>query len=184
MSKKICVFCSSSNRVCSGYFDVAEELGRLMAVKGYSLVYGGAQVGLMGALARSVHSYKGNVIGVIPEKLKDKEVAYEEADELIITSDMRKRKTIMEERSDAFLALPGGFGTLEEIFEIITLKLLKYHNKPIVIVNINNFYEHLIKLLDRIIVEQFAKPASMQHIKVVSTVNEAISFIEKLIENW
>ncbi len=181
MCKKICVFCSSSDKVDSIYFNEAEELGRLMAVKGYHLVYGGAEVGLMGALARSVHAYKGKVIGVIPDKLKDKEVAYEGADELIVTDDMRVRKTIMEQRSDAFIVLPGGYGTLEEIFEILTLKLLRYHNKPVVIVNTNGFYEHLIKLLDHIIAEQFAKPSSLQHFKIVPDVNKAVEAIDKLL---
>lgn len=181
MNRSICVFCSSSNNVKTCFFEEAKELGEIIAGKGYTLVYGGAEVGLMGTLAKSVHANGGEVVGVIPSKLKDKEVAYVKADELVVTKDMRDRKTIMEERSDAFIALPGGFGTLEEIFEIMTLRMLKYHSKPIIIVNSNNFYDLLIKLLDYIISEQFAKPTSTQHYKIVANPEEAISYIENVL---
>lgn len=181
MNKTICVFCSSSDKIDSGFVDEAEKLGRLIADNGYSLVYGGATNGLMGTLAKTVHSNGAKVIGVIPEMLKDKEFAYEKADELIVTVDMRDRKTIMEQRSDAFIALPGGFGTLEELLEIVTLKLLKYHNKPVVIINTNDFYNPLINLFDHIIKERFAKPASAANYKVVSSSEEAFSYIKEVL---
>ncbi len=183
MSKAICVFSSSSDKISPQYFSAAEELGRLIAGQGHALVYGGANVGLMGALARSVHKNNGKVIGIIPELLKDKEVAYEEADELIITKDMRDRKSIMEERSDAFIALPGGFGTLEEVLEILTLRMLKYHQKPVALINTNNFYNNLIELFDQIINENFAKPKVREHYKVTPGVSEAMTFVESFFNS-
>lgn len=181
MEKNICVFSSSSDSIASDFFEVAEELGKLIAQKQCTLVYGGAKVGLMGALARSVHSNGGRVVGIIPDFLKDKELAYEDADELIVTKDMRERKAIMEARSDAFVALPGGFGTLEEVMEILTLKLLKCHNKPIVFVNTNNFYGNMIKFFRHIVKERFARPESQDHYNVVSSAANAMSYIADIV---
>lgn len=180
MKKNICVFSSSSDMIATEFFKVAEELGTLIAKRNCTLVYGGANVGLMGTLARAVHAHGGRVVGIFPDFLKDKELAYEAADELIITKDMRERKTIMEERSDAFVALPGGFGTLEEVMEILTLKLLKRHNKPVVFVNTNNFYGNMIDFLKHIVQERFAKPESQEHYNVVSSPFNAISYIANI----
>ena len=135
MGRSICVFCASSSAVAEVYVDVARRLGRRLAERGDRLVYGGGNIGLMGTLATACHERGGYIVGVIPESLKDKELAYEAADELIVTQDMRGRKTIMEKNADAFIALPGGFGTLEELLEIITLRQLHYHDKPVVILN-------------------------------------------------
>lgn len=177
MRKHVCVFSSSSDNIDIAFFKAAEELGVLIANHNYTLVYGGAKVGLMGTLAKTVHANGGKVVGVIPDFLKDKEVAYEAADEMIVTKDMRDRKTIMEERSDAFVALPGGFGTVEEIMEMLTLKQLKRHDKPIVLVNTNNFYEHMINFFNHMVQEQFAKDESLEHYSVVSSATDAISYI-------
>lgn len=177
MNKNICVFSSSSDRISPEFFEVAEELGQLIAEHNCTLVYGGANVGLMGTLARAVHANGGKVVGIIPDFLKDKELAYEAADELIVTKDMRERKTIMEKRSDAFVALPGGFGTLEEIMEILTLRLLKRHRKPLVFVNTNNFYEDVIGFFKHMVHERFAKPESHEHYNVVPDAFGAISLI-------
>ena len=178
MKKHICVFCSSSDNVDREFFEAAEELGVLIVKHNCALVYGGARVGLMGRLAKSVHANGGEVVGVIPDFLKDKELAYDGADEMIVTEDMRDRKTIMEERSDAFVALPGGFGTVEEIMEILTLKLLKRHNKPVVLVNTKNFYDHMINFFNHIVQERFAKDESREHYVVVPSVKDVISYIE------
>ncbi|MGR3317371.1 MAG: LOG family protein [Candidatus Anammoxibacter sp.] len=177
MKKHVCVFSSSSDNIDRKFFEAAEELGVLIAKNNYTLVYGGARVGLMGMLAKTVHANGGEVVGIIPGFLKDKELAYEAADEMIVTKDMRDRKTIMEERSDAFVALPGGFGTVEEILEILTLKLLKRHNKPIVLINTNNFYGHMINFFNHMVQERFAKDESREHYSVVSSATEAISYI-------
>jgi len=157
MVRSVCVFSSSSDAVASRYMEAASAFGALMAEQKLTLVYGGGKVGLMGAVARSVHANGGRVIGVIPHYLRRKEVAYEQADELIVTKDLRERKAIMEERADAFVALPGGFGTLEEILEILTLKQLEAHGKPVVFLNTNGFFEPLLAMFERLYHEQFTR---------------------------
>ena len=129
MEKSICVYCSSSDHISETYVPVAQTTGRLITERGYTLIYGGGNVGLMGVLARSVHECGGRVFGVIPEALKAIEgVAYDLADELVVTRTMQERKAIMFTKANAFLVLPGGFGTLEEFMEVLTLKQLRYHN--------------------------------------------------------
>ena len=157
MNKVICVYSSSSCTIDKVYFDAASQLGSEIAQKGDLFLFGGGLTGLMGACARAVHQQKGKVIGIIPEALNVKGIVYEACDELVVTKGMRERKAEMDEKSDAFIALPGGFGTLEEILEIITLKQLRYHNKPIVILNVNGFYNHLLKQFDITIHQKFAK---------------------------
>lgn len=178
MNKVICVYSSSSNLIDKIYFDLASELGKTIAVKEDILLFGGGMRGLMGATATSVHEMGGKVIGVIPEALNQKGVVYETCDELIVTKDMRERKSIMDARSEAFIALPGGFGTLEELLEIITLKQLKYHNKPVVILNNNHFFDLLLKQFDSIIDNRFAKPESSQLYYVTEDVTEALDYID------
>lgn len=179
MDKVICVYSSSSNSIDSKYFDIATELGKEIAAKKNILLFGGGMLGLMGATATAVHTKGGKVIGVIPEALNQKGVVYETCDELVVTKDMRDRKSIMDARSDAFIALPGGFGTLEELLEIITLKQLKYHNKPIVILNANGYYDFLLKQFDQIIGRSFAKPESAMLYHVTSDVSEALNYIDQ-----
>ena len=178
MNQNICVYCSSSNALASEYFLAAAEMGRLIVAHGDALVYGGGNVGMMGVLARSVHEHKGRVVGVIPEHLADKEIAYHESDELIITKTMRERKGIMDERSDVFVALPGGFGTLEELLEILTLRHLRYHEKPVILVNTNGFYDRLIAVFDQLIDEQFAKPIHRKAYHVTPTPAGVYEFLK------
>lgn len=154
----ICVFASSSDGIDSGYAVVTQELGATIAKRGWTLVYGGAHVGLMKVLALAVQKNRGKVVGVIPKTIYDKDLGFAKADELIVTKDLRERKAVMELRSDCFVALPGGFGTLEEILEFLTLKQLKLHNKPIVFLNINGFYNPLIQLFENLYEAKFAKP--------------------------
>ncbi len=160
MRLNICVFCSSSDVIEPEYFGAATELGVAMAKAGHVLVYGGTNVGLMGALARSMHQHGGRVVGVIPGFIANRGLAYTPADELIVTRDLRERKARMEERADAFLALPGGFGTLEEMLEIITLKQLQQHLKPVVFLNTGGFYDPLIALFEHMRQHRFAKAYS------------------------
>ena len=155
--KTICVYCSSSDAVHSSFFDVAAELGAALGERGCTLVYGGADVGLMGAVARAVRAKGGKVVGVIPGSIKV--LADKDANEMVVARDMRERKAIMEKRSDAFVALPGGFGTLEELLEIITLKQLGYHAKPMVLLNANDFFAPLNDLFEHLYRHTFAKPA-------------------------
>lgn len=178
MNKVICVYSSSSCTIDKSYFDAAETLGREIAQRGDVFLFGGGLIGLMGACAKAVHRHGGKVIGVIPEALNIKGVVYESCDELIVTPGMRERKAIMDARSDAFVALPGGYGTLEELLEIITLKQLKYHNKPIVILNINGFYERLLEQFRIIIDQQFAKPECEKLYFVTDSIPKALEYID------
>lgn len=172
----LCVYCASSNNVDEVYFDAARGLGLLMARNGVPLVYGGGNIGLMGALARAVHEGGGKVIGVIPSALRARELAYIEADELIVTSDLRERKAVMEARSDAFVALPGGIGTLEEVLEVITLKQLAYHRKPIVFLNTQRFYDPLFAFFDHL-KEKCFTPLNPEPLYLVA--NEPENVLEK-----
>ena len=154
----ICVFCSSSSALPEPYYDNARMFGVVMARKGHSLVYGGADVGLMGVVARAVSEGGGYVVGVMPEILKDKRISYAAADEMIVTRDIRERKAEMAARADAFIALPGGFGTLEELLEVLTLRQLHEHTKPIILLNTRNFYAPLINVFENFYKEHFAHP--------------------------
>ena len=155
--KAICVYSSSSNAVAPKFFHAAEEFGGLLAQRGITLVYGGGNIGLMGAMAKSVHKHGGRVIGVIPHFMRKKEIAYEAADELIVTKDLRERKSIMEARADAFVALPGGFGTLEEILEVLTLRQLQTHQKPIAFLNVDGFFNPLLRVFEQLYEHNFTK---------------------------
>ena len=179
MLDHVCVYCSSSNHVSPLYFEVAEHAGRQLAERGCTLVYGGGNVGLMGTLARAVHAHGGQVIGVIPEALKAREgVAYDVADQLITTTTMQKRKAIMYTRADAFLVLPGGFGTLEEFMEVLTLRQLGYHNKPIALVNTDGFYDPLLHLFDHFIEAHFASGQARSLFHVAPDPDEALAYLD------
>jgi cytokinin riboside 5'-monophosphate phosphoribohydrolase len=153
----LCIYCSSSNAVDTRYFQAARRVGSQLAARGDHLIYGGADIGLMGTLARAVSEGGGHVTGVMPEVLRDKRITYDAADRIIITRDMRTRKATMARYADAFIALPGGFGTLEELFETLTERQLDIHRKPIVILNMHGFYEPLIGLFEHIYHERFAR---------------------------
>lgn len=178
MNKVICVYSASSCNIDQSYFTAAAELGKAIALRGDTLLFGGGLNGLMGATAKAVHKHRGQVIGVIPKALNVKGVVYETCDELIVTEGMRERKAVMDARSDAFIALPGGFGTLEELLEIITLKQLKYHNKPVVILNINGFYDRLLLQFEEIFSQKFAKPESKKLYYVTDNPNAALEYID------
>lgn len=179
MPKLLCVYCSSSDRIDGKYAVAAAELGRAMVAHGWGLVYGGGKTGLMGAVARAVTESGGHVVGVIPEFMKVRELAYDEADELVTVVTMRERKLLMETRADAFAALPGGFGTLEEIMEILTLRQLDAVRKPCVFLNQDGFYDDLIRLFERMLREQFFKPSNMDLFGVAKTVPEVFEQIDR-----
>ncbi len=178
MPKLLCVYCSSSDRLDPKYAQVATELGREMVARGWGLVYGGGKTGLMGATARAVKAQGGRVIGVIPEFMKVKELAFDEADELVTVITMRERKLLMETRADAFVALPGGWGTLEEILEILTLRQLEVVKKPCVFLNQDGFYDDLLRLFHRMLKEKFFKPSNMDLFRVATSVPEIFTQIE------
>nr|MDA3928059.1 TIGR00730 family Rossman fold protein [Prolixibacteraceae bacterium] len=175
---KICVFCSSSNAVADIHFAAAELLGELIGKHKHSLVYGGANVGLMDMVAITVKKNQGKILGVIPQKIHDKNLSSEHPDELVITTTMDERKTLMHQKSDAFIALPGGFGTLEEIIEVITLKQLDYHQKPIVFVNTDGFYNNLFQQFEKSFTDGFAKENYKKLYEIVDSPKEAINYIE------
>lgn len=178
MSKLLCVYCASSDRLDPKYYAAAAELGRALVTRGWGLVYGGGKTGVMGAVARAVKQSGGRVVGVIPEFMKARELAYDEADELVTVITMRERKLLMETRADAFVALPGGWGTLEEIVEILTLRQLDVVRKPCVFLNQDGFYDPLLQLFDRMLAEKFFKPSNMELFRVARTVPEIFSEID------
>ncbi len=183
IKKNICVYCSSSNLLDDIYYLEARLLGQLMAAQGYGLVYGGGNVRLMGVIAKAVHDNDGYVYGVIPQALKEREgVAYEIADELIVTPSLRERKALMYEKSQAFITLPGGIGTLEELMETLTLKQLGYHQAPMVIVNTNGFYNSLFALLNEFLEKRFVKSSFPELFTVVDNVGEAMDYITSEFE--
>ena len=146
--KSICVYCGAATGADAVYLDTAIALGRLLAAEGIRLVYGGGGVGLMGATARACAEAGGRVTGIIPDFLIGKEQAFDHAHELIVTKDMHERKRLMFERADAFIALPGGIGTLEELIEQLTWVQLNRHSKPVMVLNVANFWDPLLTLLD------------------------------------
>ena len=150
----ICVFCASSETIDKSYLQTGEQIGEMLAEKGHTLVFGAGKYGVMGAVARGIRSKGGKAIGVIPTFFEDSDVTFTDC-ELIYTETMRERKFIMEDKSDAFVILPGGIGTFEEFFEVLTLKQLRRHTKPIVIFNENGYYDPLINLMDSAIAQNF-----------------------------
>lgn len=174
----ICVFSSSSNAINNVYFQEAENLGKLIAKGNHTLINGGANVGLMEAVTIAASQAGAKTIGIIPEKLIGRSLASENSHEVVVTSDMQDRKSKMRDISDAFIALPGGFGTLEEILEVITLRQLSYHTKPIVFVNTNNFFDYLFKQFEVSYHEMFAKEIYHDLYFIAQTAEEALEYIE------
>ena len=177
MIRAVTVYCSSSQQIDKAYMDAGRELGLALAKHGWSLVYGGNRVGLMGVLSDAVREGGGKVIGVTPQLFIDKGLHDTLADELILSADMRDRKARMEQRGDAFITLPGGLGTFEEIFEIICGKQLGYHNKPIVLLNIAGYYDPLLAMIDHGVTQNFIKPKAKQLYHVSTSVADAIKYL-------
>jgi uncharacterized protein (TIGR00730 family) len=178
MPLNLCVCCSSSDVIEPVYFEAAKELGTALASRGDVLIYGGTNMGLMGTVARSAHQQGGRVVGIIPGFMATRGLAYAPADELILTRDMRERKALMESRSDAFIGLPGGFGTLEEMLEMITLKQLQQHTKPIVFLNIAGFYDPLAELFRHVHTHRFAKSYADSLYHFSPTIADAFSYLD------
>lgn len=160
--KMVCVYCGSSPGRLADYAAGARALGQALLARGFGLVYGGAGIGLMGVVADTVLAGGGRVVGVIPQALAHKEVAHAGLTELIVTASMHERKTRMAELSDGFVALPGGIGTFEELFEIWTWAQLGMHTKPVGLLNVAGYYDALITFLDHAAQEQFMKPAQRE----------------------
>ena len=156
--KSVCVFCGSSSGTNPVYAAAARTVGRELARRGLGLVFGGGRVGLMGELATAAVRAGGTVVGVIPHSLSEKEIAFPDATELIVVDTMHQRKAIMADRADAFMALPGGYGTCDELFEILTWAQLGIHRKPIGLLNVNGFFTPLLAWLDYLVGEGLLKP--------------------------
>ncbi len=172
MAKLLCVYCGSSKKVDPKYYSAAEEVGRAMVERGWGLVYGGGNVGMMHSVARAAKQAGGYVVGVIPDFMKVRELAYVEADELITVGTMRERKRVMEERASAFLALPGGIGTLEELAEIMTLRYINRTDKPVILFNQDGYYDDLLRFFDRMALERFKSSGLHALFRVAGQVSE------------
>ncbi len=156
--RRIAVYCGSTGGVGNHYLEAAREAGAYLAKQNIDVVYGGGRVGMMGAVAGGALTAGGKVYGVIPEKLKTREIAHDGLTELFVVDGMHARKTMMASMSDAFIALPGGWGTLEEIFEVVTWTQLNYHKKPVGLLNVRGYFDHLIAFLDHASTEGFIRP--------------------------
>ncbi len=175
----VCVFCASSESVSADERAVAAELGRGIAERGWRLVYGGGGIGLMGEVARAVMAGGGEVFGVIPRRLVEREVALPEITELVQTETMRERKHLMDSEADAFIVLPGGIGTLEELVEVLTLKLLGYHSRPIVLLDARDYWKPLLDQIDAMIREQLSPQSLLYLFDVVRTPAEALEAVTR-----
>ena len=167
---RLCVYCGSSGAVDRRYREAARELGERLASAEIELVFGGGRIGLMGVLADAVLAGGGRVVGVIPERLRDAELAHQGASELVITASMHDRKRVMAERADAFAVLPGGIGTLDEMFEMLTWRQLGLHDKPIFLVDVAGYWLPLRALLDHIEAQRFAASLVPRLVRVVPDV--------------
>lgn len=177
MIHNVAVFCASADGADPKYRAVACELGRTLAQRDIGVVYGGAKVGLMQAVAEATLAAGGRVVGVIPTVLVDLEVAHDGLTELHITDTMHTRKALIGERSDAFIALPGGFGTLEELFEVLAWQTLKLHSKPILLLNTSGFYDKLLAFLDYCVEQGMLSQAKREIVLVADTVDEALRLL-------
>lgn len=175
--KKLAVFCGSSSGRSKAYLKLGVDLGHLLANKDWGLVYGGASVGVMGAMADAILEKKGHVWGVIPQSLVDWEVAHQNLEKLEVVDSMHKRKERMYDLSDAFLAIPGGMGTLDELCEIITWAQLKHHRKPIYLLNFNGFFDHLMRHFQHCEAEGFL---SKEHLELVRCLDRLEDLEEEL----
>ena len=175
--KRICVFCGSSTGARPSYARTAVKLGKILAKRQIGLVYGGGNVGLMGLIADSVLEHGGDVIGVIPRFLVHKEVAHQHLKDLRIVESMHERKALMADLSDGFIALPGGYGTLEEFCEIVTWAQLQLHPKPCGLLNVEGFYDKLLEFLDHAVAEQFLKASNRKLIRCSADPGELLDMI-------
>ena len=175
--KSVCVFCGASNNIPKKFLDVGAAFGQLLAKRGITLVYGGGDCGVMGAVANSTMKHGGHVTGVFPVSLRNIENEHQSLTEIIIVDTMHERKMGMFERSDAFIVFPGGFGTMDEMFEILTWKQLLLHDKPVVIFNYQGYWDPLIALMKNIIETGFAKAEVATYYHVVTEVEQILDVL-------
>lgn len=176
--KNICVYCGSSGRVADFYKDAATRLGEILGQNNRRLVYGGGNVGLMGLVANATMESGGEAIGIIPSHIESREISNTGLTELHVVGSMHERKQMMVDRADAFVVLPGGLGTLDEFFEIMTWRQLGLHDKPIVVVNIGEYWTALIHLIDVMVKEGFVRAADRDGLQVVDNIEDVLSALD------
>jgi uncharacterized protein (TIGR00730 family) len=176
--RSVCVFCGSSAGAAPVYAEAARRLGQALAARGLELVFGAGHVGLMGALADAVLAAGGRAVGVIPQALVDKELAHGGLTELVVVDTMHQRKALMADRADAFAALPGGFGTADELFEILTWSQLGLHGKPVGLLNVAGFFDPLLSWLDRAVVDRFLRPEHRELLRVAGAPDELLAALQ------
>jgi uncharacterized protein (TIGR00730 family) len=179
MEKLLCVYCASGTELDPKYYTAGVELGRGLAERGWGLVFGGGKSGVMGSVSLSAKIAGAKVVGVIPDFMVARELAYLEADELIVVNSMRERRRIMEERATAFVTLPGGIGTLEELVEILVGRALNRHGKPLVLVNQDGFYDELLAFFEKMVRERFKSAGILEILSVARTVEEVWPLLER-----
>lgn len=176
--KNICVFGSSSEKIDAAYLDTAEKLGQLLAQNGCGVVFGGGKYGVMGAVARGVRAANGALLGVSPDFFVELNVLVEDYGELVLTPTMKERKALMEDKADAFVICAGGIGTLEEFFEVITLKQLGRHQKPIILLNTRGFYDPMIEMMEQSVAQGFMSEKVHRLYSVAATPDEVWQQLE------
>jgi uncharacterized protein (TIGR00730 family) len=174
----ICVFCGSSAGADPAYLEAAEAVGRRLAQRGVRVVYGGGKVGMMGAVADAVRDEGGDVIGVIPQAIVDLEIGHDGLDDLRVVGSMHERKALMAELSDAFIALPGGIGTLEELFEVYTWAQLGIHAKPLGLLDVAGYFRPLVAFLDHAVQERFLRPETRTLLAVSDDLDDLLAALE------
>lgn len=180
--KSLCVYCGSRPGRNNHFRKIAQKFGKILAKEKVRLIYGGGNVGLMGILANAVMEHGGEVTGIIPRHLDEEEVGWKEATNFFVVDNMHERKRMMFDHSDAFVALPGSIGTLDETIEVITWKQLGLHNKPIIIVNMDNYWQPFLALIDNFIREEFTTAKTLNLFHVVKTVEDVVPLLKKLPE--
>jgi len=178
--KWVCVFCASAAGASPIYLEAARDLGRRAAARGYGLLYGGATVGAMGAVADAALAAGGKVIGVIPEVIREREIDHKGLTELHVVRTMHERKAMLADRADAFLALPGGYGTMDEFIEIVTWAQLKIHSRPCILVNVAGFWDGLLAFLDSCVEQGFIYPENRDLVQIARDPEEALTIVERI----
>ncbi len=176
----VCVYCGASDLAEAKYAATARQLGAELAARQWTLVWGGSRTGLMGAVARGAKESGGRVVGVLPEFIQKWEVAYKEADEMMVVTTMAERKMLLQARSDVFVILPGGVGTLDEIGDTLDLKNLSQHHKPIILLNQDGYYDTLLAFLDHSIAEKFSKREARAQLIVVRTLDQVVTALAEI----
>lgn len=176
----ICVYCASSEKIDKAYLQAGEKFGEALAERGHTLIFGAGKYGVMGAVARGCRRKNGDIIGVIPHFFDSIDVMFTDC-KIIHTDTMRERKAIMENRSDAFVMMPGGIGTFEEFFEILTLKQLERHRKPIAVYNVKGYYDDMLGMLERSVSEGFMSEKCMKLFFVSDNQEEILSYIDNYV---